>query len=150
MDQESPQEERPRPKYGFLTKREYDAMGLGPESKAVTFYLPEGPEVFFRGKPSTTTRLHEIFHTTSTEETETPEGLAYEELRAHEYSKPERKTFSYNFVLSLVGTMVRRGYRPAKIMSSITSALDRMGYHLSKKGKREMLLDIRDYYETER
>ncbi len=150
MVEEDPQEEIPEPKYGFLARKEYDTMGLGPESQAITFYPPEGPEVFFKGKPSTSTRLHEMFHTTSTGEHETPEGFAYEELRASEYSKPSKETLSYNFVFDVIGAMVGKGYKPAKIMSSITSALDKMGYHLDRKRRSELWWDIRNYYETER
>ncbi len=147
---EGTQEEDLRPKFGSLTRKEYDTMGLGPLSKAITFYPEEGPEVFFRGKPSTPTRLHEMFHTTSTKEHETPEGFAYEELQANEYSKPRRETFSYNFVFDVIGGMVREGYKPAKIMSSITSALDKMGYNLNRERRSELWWDIRDYYDSER
>lgn len=150
MAEEDTREEVPKPKYGFLSKRDYETMGLGPASQAITFYPEEGPEIFFRGKPSTPTRLHEIFHTTFKGEHETPEGFAYEELQAHEYSKPGRETFSYNFVLSVVGTMVRKGYKPAKIMSSIAKALEKMGYHLSRERRSELWWDIRDYYDSVR
>ncbi len=138
------------PKYGSLSRKEYDSMGLRSSSRAITFFPEEGPEVFFRGKPSTTTRLHEIFHTSYSGGHETPEGLAYEELQADEYSKPGRETLSYNFVLGLIGTMVRKGYRPAKIMSSITSALDKMGYRLSRQRRSELWWDIRDFCDTGR
>ncbi len=150
MVEEDIQKEDPKPKYGILSGKEYDAMGLGPSSKAIMFPTEEGPEVFFKGKPSTATRLHEAFHATSTGEWETPEGSALEELQASEYSKPAKTTLSYNFVYDVLSTMVRDGYKPAKIMSSITSALAKMGYHLDKKRRSELWWDIRDYYDSER
>jgi len=152
MTEEATPEESPKPKYGILSSKEYDSMGLGPESQAITFFPDEGPEVFFKGKPSTPTRLHEMFHTTSAyvREHKTPEGFAYEELLANEYSKPGRKTLSYNFVFDVIGTMVRKGYKPAKIMSSITGALNKMGYYLSGKRRSELWWDIRDYYDSEK
>lgn len=145
---EYPEGERPKPKYGYLSKKDYDSMGLGSESKAMIIFPPGGPEVFYRGKPSTTTRLHEMFHATYEGEHETPEDLAYEELRAHEFSKPGRETLSYGLVFDVIIDMVDRGYRPAKIMSSISKGLERMGYPLNRKKRSELWQDIKHYYET--
>ena len=141
------EEDRPKTKYGSLSKKDYNSMGLGSESSAVTFFPDEGPEVFFKGKPSTPTRLHEEFHASYEGEHETPEGLAYEELQASKFSKPGRDTLSYNFVLDAANALVGRGYKPAKILSSISSALVRMGYSLPKQTRSELWWDIRDLYD---
>jgi len=143
-------ESRPKPKYGSLSSKDYLSMGLGPGSQAITFYPDEGPEVFFRGKPSTTTRLHEMFHATSIEEHETPEGLAYEELQAVDFSKPGKTTLSYHSILNVVGAMIGQGYKPAKILSSISRSLEKMGYLLDRKTRSDLWWDIRDIYDSEK